>query len=59
MSTILNKPLSKKDEVIVKRFESDAATVEVSCEDPNTTHVNLGEIRLIFKEGRYFGWYRP
>ena len=59
MSTILNKPLSKKDEAIVKRFESDAATVEVSCEDPNTAYVNLGPIRLIFRNGKYDGWYRP
>lgn len=30
-----------------------------SCEDPNTTYVCLFGIRLIFREGKYSGWYNP
>lgn len=30
----------------------------VSCEDPSTIYICLPFIRLIFREGRYVGWYR-
>lgn len=33
-----------------------------SAEDPNTTYVTLPEdadIRHIFREGKYIGWYKP
>lgn len=30
-----------------------------SCEDPNTLYVCLFGIRLIFREGKYAGWYKP
>jgi len=32
--------------------------VMTSCEDPNTTYLCLPDIRLIFREGEYVGWYR-
>ena len=30
-----------------------------SCEDANTKYLCLPFIRLIFREGKYVGWYRP
>jgi hypothetical protein len=33
--------------------------VFASCEDPNTVYVEFLRIRLIFREGKYVGWYRP
>ncbi len=30
-----------------------------SCEDPNTVYVEFPDVRLIFREGKYVGWYRP
>jgi hypothetical protein len=30
-----------------------------SCEDPNTAYLALPDIRLIFREGEYVGWYIP
>lgn len=30
-----------------------------SCEDPSTLYVPLFGRRLIFREGRYVGWYNP
>ena len=30
-----------------------------SCEDPSTLYVWFFGRRLIFREGRYAGWYRP
>ena len=29
-----------------------------SCEDPNTVYIQLWKIRLIFRYGKYVGWYR-
>ena len=55
----LNTTLNRKDSSLVKRFENDGATMMVSCEDPNTTYVDLVGIRLIFREGKYEGFYRP
>ena len=31
---------------------------KVSCEDPNTTYICLPFVRLIYREGKYAGWYR-
>ena len=42
---------------IIDRFENSNAKLIVSCEDPNTAYVDLGDMRLIFKNGEYFGWY--
>lgn len=33
--------------------------IKRSCEDPKTVYLCLFGIRLIFREGRYMGWYRP
>ena len=30
-----------------------------SCEDPNTVYLDFGDIRLIFRYGKYVGWYIP
>ncbi len=30
-----------------------------SCEDTNTAYLALPDIRLIFREGEYVGWYIP
>jgi len=35
------------------------AELMVSCEDPSTTYLNIFDLRLIFREGKYIGWYRP
>ena len=34
-------------------------TIMTSCEDPSTTYICLPDIRLIFRDGRYVGWYNP
>ena len=28
-----------------------------SVDDENTTYINIGRFRLIFKYGKYIGWY--
>lgn len=33
--------------------------IKKSAEDPNTTYVCLPFIRLIFREGKYVGFYHP
>lgn len=33
--------------------------VMTNCEDPNTVYVEFLRIRLIFREGKYVGWYKP
>lgn len=33
--------------------------IKRSCADRNTIYVCLFGIRLIFREGKYVGWYRP
>lgn len=33
--------------------------IKRSCEDKNTIYVCLLGIRLIFRDRRYVGWYRP
>ncbi len=30
-----------------------------SCEDPSTEYLAFPDIRLIFREGKYVGWYIP
>ena len=35
------------------------AIFKTSCEDPNTKYLCLFGIRLIFREGKYIGWYKP
>lgn len=32
--------------------------IKRSVEDPNTVYVSLFGIRLIFRDGKYAGWYR-
>jgi hypothetical protein len=27
------------------------------CEDPNTTYLCFGRFRLVFRYGKYAGWY--
>lgn len=29
-----------------------------SCENPNVTYCCLPDIRLIFEDGKYIGWYQ-
>ena len=31
----------------------------VSCEDPHVKYVCFPDIRLIFRDRRYMGWYLP
>lgn len=33
--------------------------VIASCEDPGTVYIDFPDIRLIFRDGEYVGWYRP
>lgn len=33
--------------------------VITSCEDSNTVYLDFPDIRLIFREGKYVGWYLP
>lgn len=33
--------------------------IKRSCEDANTLYLCLPGCRLIFREGKYVGWYRP
>lgn len=35
------------------------AMIKRSCEDANTLYLCLPCFRLIFREGKYVGWYRP
>ena len=28
-----------------------------SCEDPSTVYLDFPDIRLIFRDGKYVGWY--
>jgi hypothetical protein len=37
----------------------EGARVITSCEDPNTVYVELGDVRYIFRNGEYDGWYIP
>lgn len=30
-----------------------------SCEDPSTVYEEYPDIRLIFRDGEYVGWYIP
>ena len=32
-------------------------TVERAADDEVTTYLNVGRFRLIFREGKYIGWY--
>lgn len=31
--------------------------VITSCEDPDTVYIDFPDIRLIFRNGEYVGWY--
>ena len=42
---------------IINHFETNGAKLIESCENPNTHYIDLGDIRLIFKDGEYAGWY--
>ena len=33
--------------------------VITSCEDPSTVYLDFPDVRLIFREGKYVGWYGP
>ena len=33
--------------------------VITSCEDPNIMYIEFPDIRLIFRDGKYVGWYLP
>jgi hypothetical protein len=41
-----------------RRFIMEVKLI-TSCEDPNTAYLALPDIRLIFREGEYVGWYIP
>ena len=30
-----------------------------SCEDPRTVYLDFPDVRLIFRDGEYVGWYVP
>lgn len=34
-------------------------TVMISPEDPNVTYLCYQDMRFIFRDGIYSGWYRP
>lgn len=36
-----------------------SAKLIASCEDPSTVYLDFPDIRLIFRDGEYVGWYRP
>lgn len=33
--------------------------VIVSCEDPSTVYIDFPDVRLVFRDGKYVGWYLP
>ena len=33
--------------------------VMTSCEDPSTVYLCFPDIRIIYRDGRYVGWYVP
>lgn len=35
------------------------ATLMQSAEDANTMYLCIGNKRFIFRDGQYFGWYKP
>ena len=35
------------------------ATLIPSVEDPNKMYLCIGDIRHVFEEGKYVGWYHP
>jgi len=37
----------------------EKSEIMVSCEDPNTTYLCYRDMRFIFRDGEYAGWYRP
>lgn len=42
------------------RFDrSEDIKIIKSTTDANTEYVEDGEVRLIFREGKYVGWYMP
>lgn len=40
-------------------FDLKGATLIPSAEEPNKMYLEHGDIRYIFDEGKYIGWYRP
>lgn len=34
-------------------------TLMQDCEYPDTVYLCVGNIRLIFRDGKYIGWYKP
>lgn len=37
----------------------DHMMLHVSCENPDVQYIDLPDIRLIFHEGEYVGYYKP
>lgn len=40
-------------------FNLEFAKLIPSAEDPNKMYLEHGDIRYIFEDGKYTGWYRP
>lgn len=40
-------------------FKLEGATLIPSAEEPNKMYLEKGDIRYIFEDGKYTGWYRP
>ena len=37
----------------------DKPEIIISCEDPSTTYLCYSDMRFIFRDGEYAGWYKP
>ena len=45
---------------IARKEKDDMEVIRmISAEDPNTEYLCFPDIRLIFREGEYAGWYFP
>ena len=40
-------------------FDLKNATLIPDAENPNKMYLEHGDVRYIFEEGTYVGWYRP
>lgn len=40
-------------------IEDDKPEIMISCEDPSTTYLCYRDMRFIFRDGEYAGWYKP
>lgn len=44
---------------ICNNFDLSGATLISDATNPNKMYLENGDIRYIFEEGKYIGWYHP